>query len=671
MMMMKQPKDWRLLATAVVVSSALSACGGSDGNSGDDGDPGRPGGEPAMEVNTLNLEVTNVNYTDGQPVVTVLATNEDDESIVGLQSLQVKQYQLYPQGSDEVAIGDSAKWESNGSQSQFVDQGNGYYTFTFADTTPNLNLTQRFNVVAGTSALPDGTAIPAQEISVDFNGDGAAPQYTKNVVSHEVCAQCHLEGELLTFGRHSAYTEVETCIACHSETKLTGKRTSFQHLVHAIHNSETSFVDKKDHLYSGEAAEALIGNDCRTCHVESAELAEWGNWNRVPTKETCTGCHNKGYDDNKFPIPSATHIAQKDNSECATCHTPEQISNIHTLSHEQTDAVIGQWGTDVEMAYNAGSDNVSISVTVLDEAGVALDPNAIVSNIERLELTTNVGPNFPIHGYGYNSFNAVERGELADNVTIVGNTIVAITNVDFGGEGTDADTAFTFAGLSVCSEGDKIISCEGVATDADGHTLDEHFTGMNANLAFTTKSGAEPSKRHTDSVSAKACAECHSDNFEIHKGTHHPGFVMGEQVDFGLDGCVSCHTPAGTYASTNLGAIEQKLHARHGSEAIIQDCAECHSSFNLGAFANKGAINTGVLDGGSPYNPADAAYGTPIAATCGSCHNYDAAIEHMTGGTFGNGKYNAEKSVAQDAVAAENCFICHAPSLENHKALNF
>ncbi|MGL5047526.1 MAG: cytochrome C, partial [Shewanella sp.] len=202
-----------LLLSASALTMALTGCGGDDGKPGN---PGVDGGEPAGAISQLNLDITQVSYTNGIPVVTVLATNEADLPVVGLVNLEIKKaLQLIPEGA--TGPGNSANWQNLGSTKTFVDKKNGYYEFSFgtfdADKKFDTRLTQRFNVVSAAGTLPDGTVVPVAEMVEDFDSQGNAALYTKNIVSHEVCAACHVEGEKIY---HQA-TEVETCISCHTQ----------------------------------------------------------------------------------------------------------------------------------------------------------------------------------------------------------------------------------------------------------------------------------------------------------------------------------------------------------------------------------------------------------------------------------------------------------------------
>ncbi|MBY5920999.1 OmcA/MtrC family decaheme c-type cytochrome [Ferrimonas balearica] len=654
--------QWRLTACAAILATTLAGCS-DDGKDGNPGDPGRPGGNPAESIAQLNLDVTKVEYVDGQPMVTVLATNEEDKSVVGLQGMEVKNYQLYPQGAFHA--GDSARWASAGSSKVYEDHGNGYYTFTFEGIEQNRDLTQRYNVLAGNNTLPDGTPVPRNEISEDFDGNGNDPLYTKDVISHEVCTSCHVEGEPLTT-RHSSYFEAETCINCHNEDRMTGKRASFQHLVHTIHNTTATFTDKYGREYTGEAAEHLLQNNCQSCHVASEELAEWGNWTRVPTKETCSACHNDGY--NGKDVVYTRHMAEQDNSTCAACHNPTQIETIHTQSHKDQAAVVGQFG--VEATSTVAESQVTISVTITQN-GQPIDAASIAKSLDMVEYVSNVGPNYPVLGYYGKDSKALHGEEIT--AAIQGGSVVYTTGALPFGTG-DADTALTLVGVRVCAENGVLAEC---SDTADKIALDAY-------TSFVSATGASLAERH-NSLDNASCLGCHGETFQLHNGSHHAGFVLNDNVKVG--DCASCHTPEGTYAPTNLGAIELKLHKVHGEQWIVADCTQCHTNFELGAFDKKGALNVSIqaYENGEPkFDEAGkvawsfVGYATPRAATCLSCHDGDAGMasnqsmtvrQHME--QHGNAEFGDDRSTISDSAQVESCFYCHKPELTNHKVISF
>lgn len=653
-----------LLLAASAISMALTGCGGSDGT---DGNPGEPGGEPAGTIHKVNLDITKVSYENGSPVVTVFATNEADLPIVGLANLEIKKaLQLIPEGA--TGPGNSANWQGLGSSKSYVDNKNGSYTFKFdafdSNKVFNAQLTQRFNVVSAAGTLADGTTVPVAEMVEDFDGQGNAPQYTKNIVSHEVCASCHVEGEKIY---HQA-TEVETCISCHTQEFADGRgkpHVAFSHLIHNVHNANKAW-GKNNKV--PEVAQKIVQDNCQVCHIESDMLTEAKNWSRVPTMEVCSSCHV----DIDFAAGKG-HSQQLDNSNCIACHNSTWTAELHTAKTADKKAVIAQLGMSATLA--AQADNTAVlTVSILDKDGNAIDAASIQNKIKRLETITNVGPNFPIMGYNPSPVtqykkvtkDLVKDGALQADVTIVDGKLVFTTPALPFGSG-DTDTAFSFIGLEMCNTGTDLTAC----------TANSTTTSMKAELAFGTKSGNAPSMRHVNSVEFATCQNCHGDTFEIHKG-HHAGFVMSEQVSHakdasgkpivGVDACVACHTPDGTYSPANRGALELKVHKTHADKAyglIGGNCASCHNDFNLDSFKKKGALNTAATASDDVTKPG---YSTPIAATCTTCHTVGSQYMIHTKeqlesyGAVIDGDYTQANQAAQ----SETCFYCHTPTVADH-----
>ncbi|MCL1151003.1 OmcA/MtrC family decaheme c-type cytochrome [Shewanella ulleungensis] len=645
------------IALLLAMSASMTLVGCGSGSDGEDGDAGNPGGEPAETIQTLNLDITDVTYQDNKPTVTVFATNQSDLPIVGLTEIEVKKVvQLIPAGAS--GAGNAAQWQYIGSQDAFTDLGNGKYTFTIDVEGFNSELTQRYNVISSASTLLDGvTTAPRAEITEDFDGEGYTAKYTKNVVSDATCNSCHAEGESI----YHSYTDLTTCISCHTNEMAIEKdkvQVDFSHLIHNVHNNAKMYGRNLDK--SAEAAHALVQDNCSTCHVESEQLTEWNNWTRIPTMETCSSCHT----DIDFKTGEG-HSQQADNSNCVACHNASWTETLHISAFSEKQTLINQYGMSAMLVANKATDDdmsATLSVTLTDANGTAIDATTLVSKIQRIETITNVGPNFPIMGYNASpgsglakiSKDLVKVGQLQTDVSIVdGKLVYTIASLPFGSG--DTDTAFSFIGLEMCSNGNEAIDCvDGVDT-----------TSMKAELAHATLSGDTPSYRHIDSVNFGSCESCHGETFELHKG-YHAGFIMTEQLGrelngkmtVGVDGCVTCHTPDGTYASGgNQGALEMKLHSVHGEQGIIKDCTQCHDDFNLDAFKVKGALATSA-----------GLYTTPITATCASCHGFDEISQHATSqGAIVNGSYQE----ANDAAQLETCFYCHAPTIENHTEVKF
>ncbi len=637
-----------LLLAASAATLALTGCG-SDGS---DGKPGEPGGEPAGTIEKLNFTFKKSVVTNGVPSVEFTVTNEDDLPVVGLQKMRFAAAQLIPQGA--TGAGNASQWQYFGDETcdvaatcpgTFVDMKNGHYSYTFnmnlsanAKITYNDQLAQRVLIRAYNTPLPDGTQIPNSNAYVDFTADtGATPGYSRKVVATESCNACHQD--LANVKHGGAYSDVNYCATCHTAGKVK-VGNEFNALVHAKHKDLS--------LGSLES--------CQSCHVETEAAPDWSNWSRVPTAATCGSCHT----DIDFAAGKG-HSQQLDNSNCIACHNSEWTKELHTANTTAKKAVQTQYGMNATLIAQS-DDTAVLTVSILDANGAAIDANTVLSKIKRIETITNVGPNFPIMGYNKSPGNGmakivkdlVKANALEAGVTVVDGNLVFTTPALPFGTG-DADTAFTFIGLEMCSSGSTVVAC----------AADSETTSMKAKLVFGTKSGNAPSMRHVDSVNFSACQNCHSDTFEIHKG-YHAGFLMTEQVShakdasgnpiIGVDACVACHTPDGTYASgANKGGFEMKLHVVHGQEGVIKECTQCHNDFNLDAFKKKGALATSA-----------GKYTTPITATCTSCH----AVSSITHGLANMGAIvDGDYTQANQAAQSETCFYCHKPTPTNHTAV--
>ncbi|QUN07126.1 OmcA/MtrC family decaheme c-type cytochrome [Shewanella yunxiaonensis] len=667
-MMNASNSKFALLLAAGALSMTLTGCGGSDGADGAAGSDGSAGGSPAMTIDALNFTFYDETITDGVASLRFQVTNQDDQAVVGLQKMRFYALQLLPQGA--TGVGNATQWQyivdetcdlASTCPGTFVDKKNGVYTYTFSTnfadtsatrTTFNAELAQRFMIRAYNTPLPDGTAVPNSNAIVDFTVSGNEPGYSRKIVATASCNKCH--GDVSTAHHSGSYNDVNMCASCHTPNRLSNSDDQFSMLIHAKHFTvDADGVPQP--VYESEALKT-----CSTCHNDQGDLTpDWGNWSKVPTAQACGSCHS----DIDFATGQG-HSQQSDNSNCVACHNSEWTEEVHSTDYQNKEAVIAKRGMTATLVAN-DDDSATLTVTLIDANGNALDASSELSKIKRLETITNVGPEFPIMGYNVSPGSGVAHvtkdlitdNTLQSDVSIVDGKLVYTTPALPFGSG-DTDTAFTFIGLEMCTSGADLIAC----------TSDSDTTSMKAQLAFGTKSGDAPTYRHTDSVSFAACQKCHGDSFQLHKG-HHTGFVLSDQLGrevngemtVGLDGCVACHTPDGTYASgANKGAFEMKLHVVHNEVGVITECTQCHTSFNLDSFKNKGALATAAGE-----------YTTPITAVCTSCHalGSDGLHSQETLESYGavvNGDYTAANQAAQ----SETCFYCHKPTAADHTVVN-
>lgn len=640
-----------LLAASAI---GLTACGGSDGS---DGNPGNPGGEPAGAISELHFTFDDTRINDGITNVEFTVTNEEDKPVIGLQKMRFYAEQLLPEGA--TGAGNSSQWEylldetcdlpAGKCPGTFVDHKNGRYSYTFAanlaDSTRSeykAQLAQRLVIRNYNVPLPDGTTVPGTTALTDFMGDsGADAFYSRKIVATESCNACH--GDVQEAGHMTG--DVNFCASCHTPGRVSDGK-EFNVFIHDIHFN----LDEADNKIKPAFGVAALEN-CQSCHVEKEVAPDWANWSRIPTAQSCGSCHT-----NIDFAAGKGHSQQVDNSNCVACHNSDWTAELHSAQGQVAKEVVAKLGMDAMLQGN-DDNTATLTLTITDAAGNAVDASSLIAKIQRIETITNVGPNFPIMGYNPSpgsgekkvTKDLVKAGALQADVTVVDGKLVYTTPALPFGAG-DTNTAFTFIGLDMCVSGTDFVDCgDGVATQS-----------MKAQLAHGTKAGETANFRHIDSVNFATCQGCHGETFDIHKG-YHAGFIMSEQLGrevngkltVGVDACVTCHTPDGTYSGgAKKGAFEMKLHVVHGQESVFNNCSQCHNDFNLNAFKAKGALATSA-----------GKYTTPITATCTSCHAPESIGHGLTNmGAIVDGDYVEANQAAQQ----ETCFFCHQPTVADH-----
>ena len=647
----------KLVACMGALSLSLLGCGGSSSDPIKEVTPPVVVPPVATSITSLNLAIQDVNYQASSVELTVLALNQDGASVVGLTDLEVKTVaQLVPQGAS--GAGNGSFWQSlydaKKNPSTHVDNQDGTYSFTIPLVGLDLRLDQRFTFIAGgkKSLLANGkTKVAHQELVADFSSQGNAIDSGRQIVSQTACTQCHAEDKPFA-RRHTSYLALDTCISCHSGQEGGAQWNS---LIHNIHNAAQSFTDKKGNEYTGVTAQALVDNQCQKCHQADNSLPQWNNFAQVPTMETCSSCH-AGID---FKAGKG-HPQQDDNANCVACHNSEWTTEIHSQSRTNKAKLALGYQVKAQMQVNADS-TVTLNVSVLDKDDKPVDIETLVPSIYRFKASTNLGPNSPCLDYkAIDNIKLVKDGKLDKNVILEAGSVIYITKALPFASG-DADTAFSFIGLSLCHDQGLLVEC-----NPEGTSL---HTGTKAALAFATYSGDQPSRRQARSIEFARCESCHGDTFDVH-GNYIVNPSMGHQLNgksvLGVEACATCHTHGETKTLVDgsyLGAIELRVHQTHNEKASgltmndANNCVSCHEKIDTAAFAKKSAISTGKK-----------LYTTPITAVCSSCHGLETEeMAHSNVVLEGFGAVvNGDKKAAADAAQLETCFNCHAPTLTDH-----
>lgn len=314
--------DMKVATLATLIGLALSGCSGDDGKDGVDGKDGEAG-TPAIIVATsaqsLNVTVEKVAIASDS-TVTLMVTNEKDLPVVGLSH-----FGFMLSGLEKGEKGDANNWKLLSSEScpdskyakcgTLTDNEDGTYSYHFlkdvtseAAFTITDDKTLRLMVNTGGDVV-GADVLPIANMSYDFRAQGDTPLYTKNVVNNQNCESCH--DDFTIHGGH--YTEVETCVSCHTDNKVSSSEKVFPMLAHKAHIGVTS---------------APVGG-CDNCHSENEQATDYANWKSVPTQETCITCHT----DVNFK-EGVGHWPYQDNAQCANCHTPETIEMVHLSTYK-------------------------------------------------------------------------------------------------------------------------------------------------------------------------------------------------------------------------------------------------------------------------------------------------------------------------------------------------
>jgi len=274
--------------------------------------------------------------------------------------------------------------------SDLVDNGGGSYTLTLltdienvTGVTYNSNLTHRVAGQIGSGGAP----IDPQNMFLDFVPTGKSVTNTRNIAVMESCNECH--DDLVFHGRRFL---VEYCVQCHNPELATGEG-DMSFMTHRIHISG-SFAVLDNAISYDELTYPQDVNNCRKCHSAGmpggvTTTSEGDNWQNVPNKAACDGCHGEIEGDTFDNYHTAG--PQSDNSGCAACHSASAIEGYHLtdnvtqhnpmirpgqhfVTYEMGDAEV--LGGQLQVNFLILSDGVPLDLTNLppefaDSAGVA------------------------------------------------------------------------------------------------------------------------------------------------------------------------------------------------------------------------------------------------------------------------------------------------------------
>ncbi|MGB5081353.1 MAG: OmcA/MtrC family decaheme c-type cytochrome, partial [Burkholderiales bacterium] len=256
------------------------------------------------------------------------------------------------------------------------------------------------------------TNLPLSNATYTFRpSDGATSGITtRDIVKTARCNECHS-----TLQAHDQRIETKYCVTCHNRgttangqvgTQTGDMPVDFRVMIHKLHNAPElpSVLGPDKALYTADDFDAttstntrdygVIGfsgaltsfkevefpqynTNCTKCHGGGAdpETPEGDNWKNRPNMYACTACHDDLYFGLTTTNPDQT-VAHKDfvnsgpglpgtvgsltnNSQCATCHTPDLIATVH-IPIERTNTTPGS-----EAARTAYQDNLPAGASVM------------------------------------------------------------------------------------------------------------------------------------------------------------------------------------------------------------------------------------------------------------------------------------------------------------------
>jgi OmcA/MtrC family decaheme c-type cytochrome len=525
MMMSTKKFTTKLCYAALLTACSMSMLACSDGEDGKAGEDGKPGNDVTTQAKALTVTIDKTTITDNILSIDFSAENELAIPVIKIAAIKVDAAQLLPQ-----AQGERSQWQKLASETCspgkncdgiLVDNMDGSYIYTMhaslvaGDISHDAEFTQRllFKVL-------ETDNIPATEVINDFKVNGSEVTDNRGIINGDACLSCHDDIASIKHGGEN----IENCASCHASNNMTDPAKVWPVLAHTAHIGITP---------------QALGN-CTTCHAKesSDNQLQAANWNQVPTRETCSSCHDMATN------PVYDHLTQPNNGNCITCHSPENTYDVHLGKSEKAVAedernIVNVSLEQAKLVEKEGQHFAEISFSLLDRQGQRISvPNNNPADtlwIKNLQLYVNWGTSVDFTtSRGYSIFVKSNKKDItqdgSDGITPAGErarTPLAksegnvftylmgpvVTQDQFSGD-LLSDAGFITNRLIYCfDDAQNLVSC-----DQAGHAKNAE-----ANKRwFFNKDGLTdaPEAKRPLIVSNKTCGTCHgydefNDNSEL------------------------------------------------------------------------------------------------------------------------------------------------------------
>ncbi len=740
-------------ATMLLSGFLLAACSGGgegpQGPAGPDGSQGSPGptgpagtysGIPVTSADKINVSWSDFSLNGESLTVTVVLTNDLDQGLAGLPAANIRfalaqlspgvnrsssEWQSYLTRSSN-GVADAQGTTETATSGTWVDQGDGYYDYTFAE---NLSAypggpafdplkTHRVAVEVRTDANGFMAArVPANNAPYDFVPAGGTPTFTRLIVDNSTCNACHDDLAFHGGGR----VDVEYCVVCHNPSSTdedTGNTVDFKTLIHNIHSARPDYdiVGYGNALHNwGDLEWPQDIRNCQTCHQEgNANTPQASNFRKVPSRAACGTCH---YDDgipgngeHEYAIQNGVHpdgFNFTDDSQCVECHGPDAtVTNPEgrlvqiVVAHEIRTKTAGEkfQFNILNIAGTAPGEFPVVTFSVTDptngDAAYNIHTSAPFTVCAGGASRMSIDIAWDTSDY-HNS--GIAGGLSVNGLPIQINPLAAC-----GGASTDnADGTFTVTSTVAIPDtavGTAAVIIEGhPAVDAYENGTIDRIAVTNA-IAYAPITAATAVSRR-NIVDINKCNDCHN-QLSLHGNnrTNRP------------DVCAACHNPNMTDQSKRAGActtafgaddqtidFKRMIHGIHASHEIgkpfevcgygnsahsfdvhypgkIANCEGCHVPGTYYPVDPNVVLGT-TMDANDPTTPTDDLVISPNSAVCSTCHLSLPAKNHMQ---QNGGDFAATKAADNSLISAstETCNVCHAAGRmgdvkEVHKVSSF